>query len=194
MIWNICRRWKIFRFGKIGKFSSKIWLFGIFAVEENFPINRKIFHFSNFFKNSEIKSENFPLCQHTRNNQNKILSIFWDIPKNMVFFSKNSKNSLKKKIVRNFFQYLKFLKIFEFFTKDVSNTLLRGREIVEKKYWVFFEIFPKNTIFFDCACPSTTTTTIHHHHHHHPSVNIKKSRGQKRPISMAKLKVKKPLL
>ena len=48
------RRWKLFQFGKILRFYSKIWLIGIFAVEDYFPINRKIFHFSNFFKNSEI--------------------------------------------------------------------------------------------------------------------------------------------
>ena len=46
------RRWTLFQFGKIGKYS-KIWWIGIFPVEENFSINQKIFHFSNFFENCE---------------------------------------------------------------------------------------------------------------------------------------------
>ena len=51
------RKWKIFHFGEnfsTSKFSSKITWIGTFARGEKFPINRKIFHFSNFLQNSEI--------------------------------------------------------------------------------------------------------------------------------------------
>ena len=48
------RRWKIFKFekNKTENFLPKIWWIGFLAVEKKCPINRKIFHFSNFFKNT----------------------------------------------------------------------------------------------------------------------------------------------
>ena len=78
---------------------------------------------------------------------------------------KKSEKSLKKKIVRNFFQNLIFFNFFEIFTKDVLKPLLRGRETVRKKYRVVFEIFSKNMFFFDNSCPSITTI-------HHPSKQV----------------------
>ena len=62
----------------------------------------------------------------------------------------------EKKVVRNFLQKIKILFFFEFFSENVSKTLLRGRETTRKKYRVDFEKFFKNMIFFDFACPSTT--------------------------------------
>ena len=55
------RRWKIFQFGKIRKFSSKNWWIGIFAVEDNFPINRKISTFPTFSKIPKFYLSG-PLC------------------------------------------------------------------------------------------------------------------------------------
>ena len=49
--------------------------------------------------------------------------------------------SPKKKIVRNFLKNLIFLIFFEFFTKHALIIFLRGREIIIKKYWVFYEIW-----------------------------------------------------
>ena len=36
----------------------------------------------------------------------------------------------------------------EFFTKNVFQSLLRGRETFEKKYWVVFKVSRKNQILF----------------------------------------------
>ena len=47
----------------------------------------------------------------------------------------------EKKIVRNFFDKIKILFFFEFFSENVLKTLLRGRETTRKKYRIVFEIF-----------------------------------------------------
>ena len=88
-----------------------------------------------------------------------------------------------------------FLIFFEFFTKTVLKTLLRGREIVRKNYGIVFEKFPKIMFFLLPRARPPSTTTIHHHHHHHPpSVTLKHSRGQKRPAEYGVFEIKKLLL
>ena len=54
------------------------------------------------------------------------------------------------------------------FSKKKSLNFLEGRELIITRQWVFFEIFPKNMIFF--------------------SKNRKKNRWKKRPITRAKKK------
>ena len=68
--------------------------------------------------------------------------------------------------MRNILKKIIFLIFFEFFTKTVLKTLLRGRETVRKNYGIVFEKFPKIMFFLTSACPSIhhpPSTTIHHH-------------------------------
>ena len=58
---------------------------------------------------------------------------------------KNAKKTLKKKSCSKFFTNKKKI---DFFSENVFKTLLGGREIIRTRKWVFFEIFPKNMIFF----------------------------------------------
>ena len=54
---------------------------------------------------------------------------------------------IEKKVVRRFLTYLSFFDPFEFFTKSVLQTLLKGRETTKKKYRELSEKATKNIIF-----------------------------------------------
>ena len=65
--------------------------------------------------------------------------------------------------MRNILKKIIFLIFFEFFTKTVLKTLLRGGETVRKNYGIVFEKFPKIMFFFDFRVPvHPPSTTIHH--------------------------------
>ena len=80
-----------------------------------------------------------------QNSQEKILSSFWDILKIPNFFSKNRKNHRKIKLLDIF--WTNKIIFFEFFTENVFEPFLRGREIIRKNYGLVFEIFLKYKFF-----------------------------------------------
>ena len=74
--------------------------------------------------------------------------------KNMIF---SNFLKIEKKVVRRFLTYLKFLNFFEFFTKSVLQTLVRGRVTIGKKYQEIFEKSAKNMFFRLTNYPSPVT-------------------------------------
>ena len=74
--------------------------------------------------------------------------------KNMIF---SNFQKIEKKVVRRFLTYLKFLNFFEFFTKSVLQTLVRGRVTIGKKYQEIFEKSAKNMFFRLTHYPSPVT-------------------------------------
>ena len=85
--------------------------------------------------------------------------------------------------MRNFLTKLRFFKNFDFFTKDVLKHVWRGRETIEKKYWVFYEIWAKKNRPLPIHHPSPIT--------HHPSVKLKKFTGSKKADYHGKIEIKK---
>ena len=97
------------------------------------------YFFFEFFNNKKINT-----CpKKTRNIQNKILSSYWDISKNMVFSQKLERIAGKKMCDLFFNTYFFFI----FFTENVLKLFSRESERILKKYCVVFDIFPKNMVF-----------------------------------------------
>ena len=94
------------------------------------------------------------------------------------FFSKNRKNRWKKNCAKYFEKNNNFI-FFEFFTENVFQPLLRGRETTRKKYRVVFEKCQKYIVFL------TWLTR--------PSVrpSIKKFRGSKKADYHGKIEIQK---
>ena len=99
--------------------------------------------------------------------------------KNMIF---SNFLKIEKKVVRRFLTYLKFLNFFEFFTKSVLQTLVRGRVTIGKKYQEIFEKSAKNMFFRLTHYPSPVTRQPSPVTRHPSPVKIKKSTKQKTSI------------
>ena len=95
-------------------------------IVRNFLKNLKFFIFFEFFSENVFES----LLRGREVTRKKYRVKF----EKYTFFDKKFEKIAEKKIVRNFLTDLKFFIFFEFFSENVSKTLLRGRETTGKKY------------------------------------------------------------
>ena len=100
-------------------------------VVRNFLTNLKIFIFFDFFSENVLKTL---LRGHEATSKKYRI-----ISEKYTFFHKKSKKSLKKSCSKCFEKII-FFYFFPVFLRNVSKTLLKGRETTRKKYRIYWEI------------------------------------------------------